>query len=336
MKKILISGYYGYDNMGDEAVLSGIVSTLSETCDAAITVLSANPKKTAATYNIRAVYRYNPYVILKEIASCDLFISGGGSLLQDVTSRRTIYYYLALIRFAQFFGKKTMIYAQGIGPIVSKRAQKAVAKTINYCDAITVRDENSKAFLNSIGVTKPVTVVGDPALIVSSKEYTKRDFIAVSIRNWQSNKWLTSLKEALDIVKNKHGYKIIVLPMYKTDDLAISEALGFDVEKSLDTPNEVKGFFGAAKAVVGMRLHSLIFAAGEGRPIVALSYDPKVMAFADICGKKAWDINVDIDPQRLAHDIINTCNEESPDFDKIRLSAFISGEYVSRLLEQSR
>ncbi|MFP4016800.1 MAG: polysaccharide pyruvyl transferase family protein [Halanaerobiales bacterium] len=121
MHRYLISGYYGFDNNGDEAILMSIVAALqSINKEIKITVLSANPSVTAGRYNIEAVNRNKFTDIIMAIRNSDLFISGGGSLLQDVTGWKSVPYYLGQVIIAQMMGKKTAFYAQGIGPVKNK------------------------------------------------------------------------------------------------------------------------------------------------------------------------------------------------------------------------
>ena len=119
-KRIVISGYYGCGNIGDEAVLRGILAGLDELgVEAEITVLSSDPVRTESEHpGTRSIHRFNPLAVVRSIRSADLVVSGGGSLLQDITSARSARYYLGILRLAQILGRRTMLCAQGIGPLV--------------------------------------------------------------------------------------------------------------------------------------------------------------------------------------------------------------------------
>ena len=151
--KILLSGYYGFDNAGDDAVLFAIVQALREIIpDVDITVLSNQPEKTAQQFGVKAVDRWGKTSLPKAIKDCDVLISGGGSLLQDVTSKNGILYYLGVIKLAQMMRKKVIVYAQGIGPVNEPRNRALVAKILNKVQAITVRDFDSRRELMEMGV----------------------------------------------------------------------------------------------------------------------------------------------------------------------------------------
>lgn len=295
-RQIVLSGYYGFGNTGDEAVLAGIMATLRHLqLDARVTVLSADPQRTIAEHpGVRAVHRYKLGPLVSAIRSADLLISGGGSLLQDVTSTRSIYYYLFVLRLAQFFRRKTMVYAQGIGPVNRPSIRKRVASVLNRTNAITVRDTDSQALLESIGVNQDlVRLAADPSFMVEP-DYASadsilaehglqgEDFIGVSLRPWwESGKWLPELTKGLAAASEKLGAKLVLIPMQQSEDIQVSEALGTGI--LLANPGSVstvKGLIGRCRLVVGMRLHSLIFAASEGVPFVPVIYDPKVESFA--------------------------------------------------------
>lgn len=123
--KLVISGYYGFGNAGDEAMLAAILEAILDVIpNAEITVISGNPKDTMDKHGVKAISRLSPLPIIKALKGCDLLISGGGSLLQDVTSDRSLYYYLSIIRMAKWFNRPVMLYAQGIGPLLRERAKK--------------------------------------------------------------------------------------------------------------------------------------------------------------------------------------------------------------------
>lgn len=118
MSDIVVSGYYGFANAGDEAMLAAMIEALTDIEPAIkITVISGNPEDTRQRHGVAAVYRLNYPEIARVLAKSQLLISGGGSLLQDVTSERSLYYYLSIMMLAKKLGKPVMLYAQGIGPV---------------------------------------------------------------------------------------------------------------------------------------------------------------------------------------------------------------------------
>ena len=300
--RIAISGYYGFNNTGDEAVLAGIVKSLQIEADKRripieIDVLSINPDITRSIHGTRASHRYRLGPLAGSIAKCDLLLSGGGSLFQDVTSAHGIYYYAAVVRLAQMLGKKTMFIAQGIGPLTNKRSLKLVAGVANRLDAITTRDTESMTLLREIGVDKPaVEVTADPALILPELENRRRAAgdvlrIGVSLRPWAADMdaVIDNIVAALKTLETP--VEIVPIAMQPESDRSVMNRFA---EKCMNLPHAVIPISGAMPAphlneviesisscglVIGMRLHALILAAGAGIPSLAISYDPKVDSF---------------------------------------------------------
>ncbi|MBM7624158.1 polysaccharide pyruvyl transferase CsaB [Sporohalobacter salinus] len=299
MKKIALVGYYGFDNAGDEAILAAIISSLRRRIDEEleITVLSASPDKTEELYNASAINRFNLIEVITTFRQADLLLLGGGSLLQDATSQRSLLYYLGLIYLAQKLSLPVIFYAQGVGPITSDLGRALVPKVLNSVDRLTVRDQESKDLLLNLGVKKEVRVTVDPVFNLStvSKERCEEiitqenlelqsQVIGVSVRYWEeeSNNYLSTLAEVLDQINHELKADILFLPLHYPHDLSASR----DVRRQMETetkllegeyhPREIAGLFEKCDLVVGVRLHSLIFAAVNHIPLVGISYDPKV------------------------------------------------------------
>ena len=318
MKRFLLSGYYGYGNAGDEAVLAGLVSGFRSAApseDFTLTALSGDPGETRTAHGIQAVDRYRPSALLPAIARCHAFLSGGGSLLQDVSSAHSIFYYLGVVKMAQLLGKKTMFIAQGIGPLSLPRSRKLVAAVANKLDAITVRDPDSAQLLRQIGVTRPpIEVTADPALLLSDPNNYPRNGnrFGVALRPWRGQDTLgTEVADAC--FHSLAGKGPVLLPMQDASDRSIARQFE---EKwlSLSGPENAASYgitnrglpsllsiIAGCDMMVGMRLHALILAAAAGVPSVALSYDPKVAAFMQATGQSdaVYDLNAP-DLNRLA------------------------------------
>ncbi|MBQ1711893.1 MAG: polysaccharide pyruvyl transferase family protein, partial [Firmicutes bacterium] len=166
-KGVLICGAYGLGNSGDEAILEAVLSQIRDADSTVpVTVISRDPRRTADLHKVRAVWSFNVFGLIRAFRRSGLFLSGGGSLIQDVTSRRSLLYYLATIRLAKRFGCSVVMYGCGIGPVEKSSDRKLAAKVINKCaDCITLRDSRAQKELEALGVSgKDVRISGDPAL----------------------------------------------------------------------------------------------------------------------------------------------------------------------------
>jgi len=231
MKKILISGYYGFDNFGDDAILHAMVYELKKhLTNPRITVISNNPAKIKRIYDVDSIHRFNSKEIIKKMKSCNVFISGGGSLLQDVTSCRSFIYYLSLIFLAKYFGKKTIIFAQGIGPISTIIARFLTKLVLSKVDLITVRDKESQTFLKKLGVNSILAT--DPAwsLEISTEEKllkVDKINIGVQLREWKTltNKNINVIANILSEKFNDEKNCINLISLQDTHDLEIMQRL---------------------------------------------------------------------------------------------------------------
>ncbi|WP_077706358.1 polysaccharide pyruvyl transferase CsaB [Virgibacillus dokdonensis] len=295
---IVLSGYYGFDNVGDEAILFAIIEQLRMVDpQVEITVLSNNPEKTKNTYHVNAVHRKKISQIIRALKDADGLISGGGSLLQDKTGRFTIPYYTGIIKLAKLFRKPVFIYAQGMGPIHRRLNKWIVKHTLNNVEKITIRDKASQQLLAEIGIRQDSSIVPDPVIGLDPFAYTsqwrefknfEQKFVTVSVRDWPTTQPFTKeIALCLDRLV-QDGYDVVFIPMHGEQDEETSKETARRMkEKSYISPADDSlqskiALIGKANLLIGMRLHSLIFSAINYTPFIAISYDPKIDAFASL------------------------------------------------------
>lgn len=296
MNKILLAGYYGYGNIGDEAILEMVLKQLCEiTSINNITVLSGNPGVTSEKYKIKSIYRYNLFKLIKELVKSDILVVGGGSLLQDVTSKRSIHYYLFIVKAAQLFKKKVVMLSQGIGPINNKFNNKITASILKKVDYITVRDNNSKTIIENMGVNKnKIFFSADPVINFKynlEKLRTKADDIKVcfSLREWGDSIIVNEICELINKYEDSN-ISFYFIPFHYSEDIELinkfEKKLGkrcFYIKEKLSAEDVYK-LIAEMDLLIGVRLHSLIFAASAGIPFISISYDPKIDYFMENLG----------------------------------------------------
>lgn len=168
--RIVISGYYGVHNSGDEAVLRSILLALETEGEAQgvrvePVVLSSDPAWTSAMYGVESSHRMRPAEVWRALRGADGLISGGGSLLQDATSAKTIPYYAGIMKLAQLLGKPTFAYAQGIGPVNRRSMFPLIRHVMRRSAYVSVRDAESADLLAEMGVPRGgIEVVPDPVM----------------------------------------------------------------------------------------------------------------------------------------------------------------------------
>ncbi|ASA24515.1 polysaccharide pyruvyl transferase CsaB [Paenibacillus donghaensis] len=313
--QIVISGYYGFRNSGDEAVLQSILIALQKHAEAGgihiePVVLSIDPEWTSTTYGVRSVHRMRLGEVRRAISESSGVISGGGSLLQDVTGTKSIPYYLGVLKLAQWMGKPTFIYAQGIGPVNRKWFHPMIKGVFRKCSYVSVRDEQSRQLLGSMGLqTGSIDVVPDPVMgltLPDEQQFSEAaglphrpvnehtlPLVGISVRFWeQDRRELDALTEGLLLASAEQPFHLRFLPFHHSSDNQASRYImdkltvgitqhGGSVSLCEDAlhPQQMLREVGQCDLLIGMRLHSLIYAAGRRVPMVGVSYDPKIDHF---------------------------------------------------------
>jgi L-malate glycosyltransferase len=323
----IISGYYGFQNIGDDAMLKAIINNLRKyKPEIRIAVLSNNPPETKKLYGVNSISRANPLSIIKIMKQARLFIYGGGNLIQDNTSSRSLLYYLSTIWFAKKLGLKVMIYANGIGPLNRKINIFFTKKIINRVEIITVREMLSLSELKKLEIEKPgVLVTADPALtteastdkeasIIMSNEHVPLNstYVGFSVRkmpgheNRKYEKYEDVIAKTADYLADTYSVTPVFIPMQSNDIDIINNVLlkmttnGF-VIKGKYTASNITAVIRKMDILIGMRLHALIFAASYCVPMVGLVYDPKIEGFLQYINQSAAVAGniMDVDFNRL-------------------------------------
>lgn len=296
--RFLLSGYYGFGNLGDDALLEVIVAQLRTRFPyATIDVLSQKPEETAHDLRVESTPRMDAAKVREAIASAGVVLSGGGGLLQNATSLRSLLYYAGIIRSGVRAGRPTMIFAQSVGPLdfwgrtIVREWCKGVARA-------TVRDGRSEALLASLLPHVAVERTADPVFLYESPEedvdLTAEGIAAdgeplavVSVRKADGMKAGAEIvARAVDHLHAKHGVRVAFLPLGGASDADVSTQI---IRKCTSAPvllpempvARAAAVIRRAHVVIGMRLHALILAARYGIPFLSIPYDPKVAALTD-------------------------------------------------------
>ncbi len=317
---VVVSGYYGFGNMGDESLLDVIASTLAaELPNVRIAALTRHPRRDAKRTGLKCVGRFSPWAV-REICGAKLLVSGGGSLLQDATSKRSLKYYAGVIGIAEAAGVDTYVYANGIGPVSDRSNRRLTARVVDRATKVSVRDGDSAEELRRLGVTRDdIRVTADPAFLI--EPYSERrlqrtmerlgrpsGFFAVSLRPLVSPakdkasgdaRIVEDLVSAALRIMEEYGLSPLVIPMQEAQDTEICESfaarynaavsVGGTARTALvykpENAPELIGVLSRAEFVIGMRLHSIIFASSAKVPVVGLAYDQKVGSMMKALGQ---------------------------------------------------
>lgn len=317
----VLTGYYGHNNMGDTALLFMIINNITEkNKNYKICVLAKNPKKLQKSIdscfaNIITKSRFNVFHVKKAIKTSKALVFGGGTLLQDNTSTRSLSYYAFLLKTAQKYGKKTILYANGIGPLYLDKNIKKVKDVMQNITLATIRDETSYNMLSEMGIdveNSNIHFTTDEAITIKHnkyfdaykkdfREYIKGDYIVISVRKWKDtgSTFFAEFAAAVDIICRETKLIPVYVVMEPKNDRALSEHLallnskGYVIKSGESDIEKILTVVRSASVVISMRLHTTIFAAAFGVPMIGISYDPKVGSFLNqIFGNDDYTVDI--------------------------------------------
>lgn len=355
----VISGYYGYGNLGDDAILLAISRQLSDAeHPVRLTVLSRRPEDTARQYGLKAVPRFSPWSVYRALKKSDILISGGGSLLQDKTSTRSLLYYLTVIKLAKHLHKPVFLYANGIGPLNREVNRKKVKQCLDRCDLITLRDEESLQVLRSLGILRDdIIITGDPVFTLTEAESRRKPLrelgvsrdahvVGISVRRQpKTDHFVKEFAVLCDRLVREQGKTIVFLVMQESEDEPVSRQIQALMEEEsflAKTPGDPAAMLTMIRdmdALVSMRLHTIIFAANVNVPTVGCVYDPKVAALLNQLGMPSCGTPQDMEADQ-AFEITKRLLADLPQ-QKVRLAQAVShlapmAEETARLFNQMR
>ena len=296
---IILSGYYGYRNSGDDALLGVIANSIRGELPAVkITALSKTPAQTSRQYGVDSVGRFNRGKIIKVMRSSKLFVNGGGTLLTNsMTSTRSLWYYAKLMGLAKKQGLGVMLYANGIGPVKGEYGAKLARKALDDSDMISLREELSVEELRKLGVgNQSVEVTADPAFMLTpcdpswlkyllAREGFEPDkrYVCFALRRCEGLKpgFESGILASCGALRDKYGLIPVFVAMQRPNDTELCRRLARGAGglfPSELTASELIGLMSVCQFTVGMRLHSLIYSAVAGTPVIPISYDVKVDA----------------------------------------------------------
>ena len=296
-KKITISGYYGYGNLGDEAILESLVTSLKTRFDREnleITVLSNDPEGTQNYHGVKAVNRWSPPKLLRTLSNSDVFLSGGGGLLQDRTSSPSLWYYLGLIYLAKVLSTPTYVLGQGIGPIGKKYNEFLLRGGASSARGFLVRDDRSAELLRSFGIENEKIVVGDDLAFLLPRDGNNREdyldppdreIVGAALRSDVRGRTdiVRAVSSGLDMLYDKFRVTVVLFSTNSQSDEDINTDLQASTQapcKILDvdhlSPAQLVNMMEGLDLVIAGRLHALIFSILSETPVQGISYDPKM------------------------------------------------------------
>ncbi len=286
--RLLLCGYYGFGNLGDEWLLETMVH-YGRTQGHQLTVLSHRPGQTSAAYGVPAISRWNPLRFLTQLRKNDLLLFGGGGLIQDRSSARSVFYYLAQIMAAKMIGKKVIMLGQGLGPLQGASARLFCELILPLVDLIVTRDAVSTQWCFDLGLEQERVVEAADLVWLKSFPINRED---------RKKNWVLCLRSTAPIAGEylsklhalaiKHDRVLVAIPFGDHGDEAWLERLkqrgalqGCRLARQEDYPH----VFSQAEMVISMRYHALLLGAQTSALLLGMGDDPKVQSLMHDLGQ---------------------------------------------------
>ena len=295
MSGVVIFGYYGQGNLGDETNLRHLVDLIRKIdYSLPITIITAQPEETADRLQLKTIEKFDFIAMVLAFREADLLIGGGGSLFQDRTSLRSLLYYCALVLLAKLNQMKVFLYGQGVGPIRSWFGKRVAGLILSTVDLITIRDRLSIISLAELNVRKPeVHFTAEPLLLA---EPAGQDRIIAFWNRFETSKPLrlgliifendtlrtNFWNQILDCLNWAQRVELYFLPTTKSDSDSLQRfGLNFNITilPTESSWEQLQAAIGGLDLVVSMRLHGLVAAVVQGIPCYGLGIDPKIEGF---------------------------------------------------------
>ena len=313
-----ICGFYGRNNLGDEAILGGMIDLLARARPAEPPqVMSDDPSSTRAAHGVGAfsgrTSRRTRHIAGLRVAKAMVgrrdFILGGGDLLRDSPHQDVVGPWLSFLERAQQLKRRSAVVGISVGDLWRPESLERIRSRFEKVSFVITRDQPSATRLCEIGVQTEILVGPDLALRLFPRRNTPardpRDKrVIVCVRSLADRaeedsviaheRAVVELAAALDVL-SADGVEVHLVPLRSMcgrlqpvdDDYVASLELAhrarrghtFTVHRHIATVAALRDVLTTADLVIGMRLHSIIMAAGLGIPALAMAYDQKVSQF---------------------------------------------------------
>jgi polysaccharide pyruvyl transferase CsaB len=311
-KSVVLCGYYGAGNAGDEAMLAvilGMLKSLDEVKQ--ISVISLDPAKTVARHGVFAIARGDIASVSRALSAADALIFGGGNIFQDKTSTRSLVYYTQIAHIARKRACRVAFCACGIGPVRRAANLGRVKAVLSAADHVSMRDEPSRALAEELTGRSDIFTSGELAFLQRCDVEEKRmRYFAVFPKKVYGFDLSVLVRFCLSM-RQRHGLIPVFAPMHSGEDARICRRLAKKTGGALCLRLENASVLASVCLFsFCMRLHAAVFSAASAVPFISVSDDPKTAALFD---GKGYTFGADASEEALlnaAEDILSSREEK--------------------------
>ncbi len=322
--RILLSGYFGFGNFGDDAILYCMMEQFQKMRpDVSLSVLTQNLEHEKQWYRqgVTLYDRNNPMQLFQAERECDIFISGGGGLFQDTTSIKSVFYYSGQVFLALNLRKKVVVFSQGLGPLHSAASKQLVAAILKQVHAASFRDEGSRELAHSL-TGKNFELAADPVFLLDESEFpfsqcpdaplyaflenpVWKTRVGVSLRSWNYSAFFHHFISFLKSITG-NDVALVFVPFHMPEDGRVCHDMQKEFPKQAirlpmlyPPPLTFQHIMRYTDVFLCMRYHSAVCAFLAGKPALGFSYDPKVRALFSDFGLSEFCLSLDASQQDM-------------------------------------
>ena len=287
-KTVTLCGYYGYGNIGDELMLKALLDRLERCEDIGRVFVMSADKQCLHGSKAQTVQRFDVARVERALASSDAIVFGGGNILQDKTSTKSLIYYTQVLSLARKRGCKVALCSNGIGPILSEKNMERVRKALLLADYISMREEDSVLLAKKLTGREDIVRTADIAFaaprvgVKLPKLLEGKDFYLVFPKA-NSGCDTDTLTEFCCKMKRGQGLVPVFAAMHKKQDAPLCRELAARLPWayyfSEADEAQIRAMLACARFALAMRLHGAVMAAEQACPVIATSDDGKVRGF---------------------------------------------------------
>lgn len=326
---ILIGGNaYGYGNIGDDAVLAGIVAALDAVqpgCELTIESCRGGELEFVGRPH-RGIRAGDWTAFAAALEACDVFVVGGGTMIGDELSLAyPLIHGAQRVASAAMLGKRTVFWCCGANRVSSETGQRITHGLIKASAWMSFRDAASADLCRSYrqGAFADIRAYSDPAYLVKPQASARTDVVMRRLRRHGKTIGINLLNE---VWGGQPGYKQAVaaacnrvcdqtgaVPVFFANE--VRPGAFYDLMANLEatrwlecpyeilypeyyTPQEMLEIIAGFSAVFSMRMHPLIFASSVGVPFDGISRADKMDNFFGRFGRRSCcrinDVKADI------------------------------------------
>lgn len=343
MKKIVIRGYYGRDNLGDELMKEIFIESLGESAE--LQIMNSDPQGLYKSFGIdtpeELVTGKTPSFIniirrFITILKADLFVFGGGTILTDKHGFFHLAENAVYFLFRRAIGKKNLLISVGATEFKSKIGKTLSKLLISCSQEALIRDDDSYKLLKKLTRNSKKLICSSDMVLLTPNHLSflsniERNTVGVCAmpynwatfhKNGNDLALLKKLAEQIVLIGKQTGLKFLIIPIQYGDncttDYEYSKQLYDILKNKVDVQfckcKSIKqkiDVIGQCEYLISMRLHALMISALAGGKVFAVNHNEKIDYFMKRYSSTQYSVTLE-EMQDIAERFLRINSDKNP------------------------